>query len=54
MSDLWKRGAGGAAGGKGAAAAAASADVVEKQNEELIGGLSAKIAAMKQVNFPAI
>mmetsp|Transcript_22745 Transcript_22745/g.44176 ORF Transcript_22745/g.44176 Transcript_22745/m.44176 type:complete len:120 (-) Transcript_22745:485-844(-) len=47
MSDLWKR-SGGTPAGKGGAAAA-SADVVEKQNEELLGSLQSKIAAMKNI-----
>uniref|UniRef100_A0A6U4N492 t-SNARE coiled-coil homology domain-containing protein n=1 Tax=Hemiselmis andersenii TaxID=464988 RepID=A0A6U4N492_HEMAN len=47
MGDLWKRG--GTPAGKGAGAAAASADVVEKQNEEILGSLQSKIAAMKNI-----
>jgi hypothetical protein len=50
MGDLWKRGGGlGGSGAKGSAAASASADVVEQQNEALLGSLQSKIAAMKQV-----
>ncbi len=49
MGDLWKRGGLGGSGAKGNAAASASADVLEQQNEALLGSLQSKIAAMKQV-----
>lgn len=51
MSDLWKRGGGGGAGGGASSGAqGAAADVLEKQNEEALGSLQAKIAAMKNVS----
>jgi hypothetical protein len=54
MSDLWKRGGGGGGGAGGGAASVgaqgAAADVLEKQNEEALGSLQAKIAAMKNVS----